>query len=207
MEQVSAIVRTNTGRSFLGANKKDREAISDAKYHMRPAVVENNILIAVDDSAIRQTTINTTTRKAFAAGAAEVHHMIVSPAVKGVETSGIAIPSYNQLGWWKAAMQLDDSARKRLANGERNDDLDAKIIEQMRKDSIGAAGNSPADSISFLKLQKMLDAIPAELGSISSAVFEGNPDAYDSPAQQRYAREQWEQNLLPDLEPFVQTPG
>lgn len=201
MEQVSAIVRTNTGRSFLGVDKKDREAISDAKYQMRTAVVENNILIAIDDSAIRQTTINTTTRKAFAAGAAEVHHMVVSPAVKGVETSGIAIPSYDQLGWWKAAMQLDDTFRKRLANGERSPELDEKIIEQMRKDSAGAQGARPADSISFLNLQEMLGAIPRDLGGVSSSVFEGYPKSYDSPAQQSYAQEQWEQNLVPDLVP------
>lgn len=87
------------GRTFIHPNQKERERLATMKYRIikEKEMLNNKIVVLVDDSIVRLTTMRRLVPIIFKAGAKEVHVRISSPPTISPCCYGIDMPSKKDL--------------------------------------------------------------------------------------------------------------
>lgn len=192
-----AIIRGNADRTFIARTQKERDEKARTKHAVQEYLVKDKIFVAIDDSLVRQTTINAVTYNALRAGAAEVHFLIGAPGILGPDTTGIALPDYHKLGLCRAASTLDEDQKAALYDRNASENIPPAIIDQMLINTADDLRRT-ASSLSFMTIETFLRALPENIrDKVSTAIFTGKPATYDSPAQQQYAQSKWDQRFTP----------
>ncbi len=85
-------------RTFIHPDKLERERLAKIKYSLIPGSVKDKIIVLIDDSIVRGTTLEKRVRELFSKGRAkEVHVRISAPPVISPCYYGINIPIKNEL--------------------------------------------------------------------------------------------------------------
>jgi len=105
------LIRSNyVGRSFIAVNQDLREAIAEQKFFVDESLVVGRIVVLVDDSIVRGTTIKILVRSLFEAKAREVHVRVGCPPIAHPCRYGINMPTYGELA--AATKSLDEIRRE-----------------------------------------------------------------------------------------------
>lgn len=131
------------GRTFIEPTQRIRDFGVRLKLLPNRSVVAGKRVVVVDDSIVRGTTSQKLVRMLRAAGAAEVHLRITSPAMTGPCYYGINTPERGEL----------------LAHR-----MDLPRIRQFLD----------ADSVAYLSIEDVRDAVGGEGGKFCDACFTGN---------------------------------
>ena len=134
------------GRTFIQPDQDMREMKVKIKFNPVCNVIKDQIVVVIDDSIVRGTTSKQLVKYLREAGAKEIHFRVTSPPIRYPCYYGMDFPDPDEL------------IAKRY-NGD---------IELIRKE-LGA------DSLKYLSLEKLLDAVPHDNGeSYCTACFSGD---------------------------------
>jgi len=86
-------------RAFIEPEEELRRAMVEGKHDMDRYAVAGKVVVVVDDSIVRATTMQWIVSLLFGAGAKEVHVRIASPPVKAPCRYGIDTPTFGELAW------------------------------------------------------------------------------------------------------------
>ena len=142
-----ALIRSHyVGRTFISPGQSNREFKVKTKFNVVKGVLENQKVVLIDDSIVRGTTSKALINLVKEAKPKEIHFRVTSPPITHPCKYGMDFPSKDEL----IANQMDSN------------------IEEIRKE-IGV------DSLHYLSVEGMLDAVPKDNGeSYCTACFTGN---------------------------------
>jgi amidophosphoribosyltransferase len=133
------------GRTFIAPTQNSRELKVKTKFNTVKGVLQGRKVVIIDDSIVRGTTSRQLVKLVKEAGPKEVHVRITSPPIKYPCHFGMDFPSRDEL----------------IANKAGGD------VERIRE-------FLDVDSLSYLSLEKLLEAAPAGEGrSYCTACFSG----------------------------------
>lgn len=133
------------GRTFIAPTQNSRELKVKTKFNTVKGVLQGRKVVIIDDSIVRGTTSKQLVKLIKEAGPKEVHVRITSPPIKYPCHYGMDFPSREEL----------------IANRAGGD------VEKIRE-------YLDVDSLSYLSLEKLLEAAPASNGrSYCTACFSG----------------------------------
>lgn len=134
------------GRTFIAPGQQNREFKVKTKFNVVKGVLENKKVVLVDDSIVRGTTSKSLINLVREANPKEIHFRVTSPPITHPCKYGMDFPSKDEL----------------IANQSNLD------IEKIRTE-LGV------DSLSYLSVEGLLDAVPKENGECyCTACFTGN---------------------------------
>ncbi len=87
----------DVGRTFIAATQASRDVKVSQKFTFAPSLIRGKIIVIVDYSIVRGTTLRNMVRMFFDLGAREVHVRIGSPPIKHPCTYGINTPTTKDL--------------------------------------------------------------------------------------------------------------
>jgi amidophosphoribosyltransferase len=149
------------GRTFIQPYQDSREAKVRTKFNTVKGVIKGRKVIVVDDSIVRGTTAKLLIKLIREAEPKEIHFRITSPQIHHPCHYGMDFPSSSEL----------------IANRLQGD------LEKIRQE-IGV------DSIGYLSLEKMLEAVPHDKGEgYCTACFSG---LYPVPIDTETTKEEYE---------------
>lgn len=132
------------GRIFIQPDQHDRELKVKTKFNTVKGVLENRIVVIVDDSIVRGTTSSKLVKLIREANPKEIHFRVSSPPIKYPCFYGMDFPRRAEL----------------IANRLENN-------IQAIADELGV------DSLSYLSIDKLLEAVPHDKSQYCTACFSG----------------------------------
>ena len=133
------------GRTFIAPGQDKREFKVKTKFNVVRGVLDGHKVVVVDDSIVRGTTSRSLVKLIRSAGPTEVHVRITSPPVKHPCLYGMDFPSKEEL------------------------------IANHHADSDGIARDLGADSVQYLSVDGLMEAVPHAPGTgYCTACFTGN---------------------------------
>lgn len=134
------------GRTFIQPVQEIRQNKVKTKFNIVKGVLKDKVVVIVDDSIVRGTTSKQLVQLIRQAAPKEVHFRVTAPPIMHPCHYGMDFPTQDEL----------------IAN-EKNGDIDA-IAEELGVDSLG-----------YLTIEELLDAVPRENGEhYCTACFNGS---------------------------------
>ena len=155
----SAIIRSHfTGRTFIEPVVKIRSLYRGIKYNPIQSDIEGMVVVVVDDSIVRGTTIPYIVKLLKDAGAKEVHVRVAAPPLREPCHLGVDLP------WRKdyIANKIDESGN-----------IVARTVEEIRQEIERLAGVE-LDSLAYLSLDDLIRATDLPASSWCTGCFDGN---------------------------------
>lgn len=154
-----AIIRSHfTGRTFIEPVVELRYEYRGIKYNPIQSDVEGMVVVVVDDSIVRGTTIPYIVKLLKDAGAKEVHVRVAAPPLREPCHLGIDLP------WRKdyIANKIDEGGN-----------IVARTVEEIRQEIERLAGVK-LDSLAYLSLDDLICATGLPASSWCTGCFDGN---------------------------------
>lgn len=142
-----ALIRNHyIGRTFIQPGKNDRELRVKSKFNTVKSVIKNRVVVIVDDSIVRGTTMKQLVKLIKEANPKEIHLRITSPPIIAPCYYGMDFPSKDEL----IAYQMDCN------------------ISAIRE-YLGV------DSVEYLSIEKLHESVPQDSGKVGycDACFSG----------------------------------
>ena len=100
------------GRTFMEPHQHLREEGVGKKHRVIEEVVKGKVVVLVDDSLVRGTTMKRLVKRLFEIGGAkEVHVRIASPPIKEICVHGIDMPTHKELAWNRCHQSKEEACR------------------------------------------------------------------------------------------------
>lgn len=155
------IERRENTRAFINS-RNQRLAVLQRKFGVLQEAVAGNVVLVVDDTLIRRDTSITVTKLLRDAGAERVEWLICAPPFRGTCYYGIAVPSVEELAYWRAVKTLPPRQIDSVVAGDDLTEIETRISQD-----IGS------DSLTFLPYDKLLSALPGEPTGYCHGCFRG----------------------------------